>query len=162
MQTEPTPEHQWLQQMVGEWEFEHECNMGPDQPPMKSHGREVVRAVGDLWVQGEMTGIMPDDGGEMTAFMALGYDPVKGKYIGTWYGSPMAHMFVYEGKREADGKTLPLNTSGPSFTDPTKTARYRDIVEIVSKDERHLRSECEMEDGSWMPFMKGIYRRVKP
>ena len=62
MQTEPTPEHQWLQQMVGEWEFEHECNMGPDQPPMKSHGREVVRQRGvRLQLGGRHPRVVPDD-----------------------------------------------------------------------------------------------------
>ena len=34
MTAEPTKEHQWLQQLVGEWTAEMECVMGPDQPPM--------------------------------------------------------------------------------------------------------------------------------
>ena len=158
METKPTPEHQWLQQMVGEWTFESECNMGPGQPVMKGSGREVVRAVGELWVQGEMTGEMPG-GGHMTAFMAVGFDPAKDKYVGTWYGSPMAYMFVYEGER--DGDSLALNTTGPSFSDPTKMAKYRDVVELDGPDRRTLRSEAQNEDGSWTPFMGAVYTRVK-
>lgn len=161
MKTDPSPEHLWLQQLVGEWEFHSECSMGPDQPPMKASGRETVRAVGDLWIQAEMTGDMPDDGASMTAFMTLGFDPTKGKFVGNWIGSPMAHMFIYEGQRENGGDTLPLNTTGPSFTDPTKMAQYRDIIEIKSKDERLLRSEAQNEDGSWTPFMQATYKRVK-
>src|SRR5215207_10023673 len=50
MNAEPKPEHRWLQQFVGEWTFETEAVMGPDQPPMKYTGTESVRTLGDLWV----------------------------------------------------------------------------------------------------------------
>jgi len=48
----PGPEHQWLQQLVGEWTFETECSMGPDQPPIKNAGRETVRSLGGFWTIG--------------------------------------------------------------------------------------------------------------
>ncbi|TXT39001.1 MAG: ribulose kinase [Planctomycetota bacterium] len=63
MHAEPQKEHQWLQRLVGEWTFEAECSMGPDQPPMKSTGSEVVRSLGGLWTIGEGQGEMPDGGG---------------------------------------------------------------------------------------------------
>jgi hypothetical protein len=40
---EPQSEHLWLHHLIGEWSFESECIMGPDQPPIKTTGREVVR-----------------------------------------------------------------------------------------------------------------------
>ncbi len=46
---EPSVEHQFLMQLVGEWEFERECVMGPDQPPQKSIGKQSIRALGSLW-----------------------------------------------------------------------------------------------------------------
>lgn len=50
MQTpELQKEHEWLQRLVGEWTFEHECSMGPDQPPMKSTGMESVRSLGAIY-----------------------------------------------------------------------------------------------------------------
>lgn len=75
MQHEPTPEHRWLQQLVGEWMYEGSCGMGPDQPPMTGKGRQVV--------------------------------------------------------------------------------------ELNGSDQRILRSECQLGDGSWIPLMTAVYHRVK-
>ncbi|QOJ00123.1 MAG: DUF1579 domain-containing protein [Phycisphaeraceae bacterium] len=158
MNCEPTPHHRWLHQLVGAWSFENECVMGPSGETMKSTGREVVRAVGDLWVVGELTGAMPD-GSSMTGIMTVGYDPARSKYVGSWIGSPMTHMFVYEGTR--DGNTLTLDTTGPSFTDPNATARYQDVVEIVSPDLRRLYSQAQGPDGSWVRFMNATFTRVR-
>ncbi|MFB3431716.1 MAG: DUF1579 domain-containing protein [Phycisphaerales bacterium] len=157
METKPTPEHEWLMQLVGEWTFESSCVMGPDQEPMTGSGREVVRAIGDLWVQAEMTGEMPG-AGEMTALMTLGYDPMRERFIGNWIGSPMAHMFVYEGQRSGD--RLALDTLGPSFEDPTKMAKYQDVVELRGPDERALRSHLVGENGEWVEFMSAVFKRV--
>ena len=68
-------QHQWLQRLVGEWTFESECSMGPDQPAMKSGGVEVVRSFGGLWTIGEGESDMPDDGAKWQSVMTLGYDP---------------------------------------------------------------------------------------
>lgn len=156
----PEKEHEWLMQLVGEWTFENECVMGPNGETMKSSGREVVRAVGDLWVIGEMTGQMPD-GSDMTGIITLGFDTRVRRFVGTWIGSPMSHMFVYDGTRDVGGKVLTLNCQGPSFTDPTKLAKYQDIVEIRSRDERRLSSQFQDAEGKWHRFMEGSYRRVK-
>ena len=59
---EPQAEHLWLHQLVGEWRIESECIMGPDQPPMKTTGREVVRPLGQLWTIGEGSGNTPEGG----------------------------------------------------------------------------------------------------
>ena len=41
MKAEPQKEHQWLEQLLGEWTYEAEMQMGPGQPPMKSTGKEL-------------------------------------------------------------------------------------------------------------------------
>lgn len=46
MLAQPQKEHQWLQKLVGEWRYETEALMGPDQPPVKSTGTETVRSLG--------------------------------------------------------------------------------------------------------------------
>ena len=61
----------------------------------------------------------------------------------------------------ADGKTLPLESMGPSFTDPKVMAKYRDVIDWKSDDERHFYSEIQQPDGTWNRFMHGIHRRVK-
>src|SRR5262245_66093699 len=86
MQAEPQKEHQWLQQLVGDWTFESECVMGPEQPPSKFMGTESVRSLGALWVLCEGRGEMPG-GGMATTLMTLGYDPAKKRYVGTFVGS---------------------------------------------------------------------------
>lgn len=159
MHTEPTREHAWLKRFVGEWTYETQCPGKPGEPPMKMRGRESVRMIGELWVVGESRGEMPG-GGAMTSLMTLGYDPAKKKFVGTWIGSPMANLFVYEGQLDASGRVLPLDTTGPSFTDPGKTVRYQDVVELHEDGRRLLWSQAMGDDGTWQKFMTAEYRRA--
>jgi hypothetical protein len=163
MFTPATPDHHWLRRFLGEWTYESSCEMGPGQPPMRASGRERVRMLGDLWVVGESEGEMPGgpDGAPatMTAIITLGFDPAKGRYVGTWVGSPMASMFVYEGQREGD--RLPLDTVGPSFEDHAKLAHYQDVVTFVNDHTRTLESRLRGNDGAWTTFMRATYTRVR-
>jgi hypothetical protein len=159
MQTEPQKEHQWLHKLVGEWTMEGEASMGPDQPPMKSKGSETVRSLGGLWTLGEGTGEMPD-GNPATMIMTLGYDPQKKRYVGTWIGSMMTHLWVYDGELDASGKVLTLAADGPSFTDPTAMAKYKDVIEFKTDDHRVLTSHLLGDDGKWTQFMTAHYRRT--
>lgn len=156
---EPTKQHQWLQQMVGEWTAEMECVMGPDQPAMKSKGAETVRSLGGLWTLGEGSGETPD-GGRMTSILTLGYDPQKQKFVGSFVASMMTHMWIYEGTLSADRKTLTMDTSGPSMISEGMVP-YQDIFTIESPDHRTLSSRTPGPNGEWMTFMTAHYRRVK-
>jgi hypothetical protein len=154
----PLPEHEWLQQMVGEWAYEGEAFMGPDKPAEKLSGTESVRSIGGLFVIAEMRGKTPG-GSPCTMVATLGYDADQKRYVGTWLGSMMTRLWVYECSR--DGDTLHLDSDGPSWEDPAKTARYRDAVEIKSRDERSFWSAIRQPDGSWQRFMSMRFRRVK-
>ncbi len=158
MQAQPQQEHRWLQQLVGEWTFEGEA-IGPDQQAMRQTGTERVRSLGDLWIVAEGEGDMPG-GGPATWMMTLGYDPQQERYLGTWVGSMMTHLWVYEGQLDETGKTLPLEAEGPGMT-PGSTARYRDVIELVSDDHRTLTSYVLGDDGQWHRFMTVDYRRVR-
>ena len=61
-QPEPQEEHRWLQKLIGEWTFDGEATMGPDQPAETFTGRERVRSLGDLWVLAEGEGVTPEGG----------------------------------------------------------------------------------------------------
>lgn len=154
---EPQKEHEWLQKLVGEWTYENEAIMGPDQPPMKSQGTESVRSLGGLWTVAEGQGTMPD-GDPATTVMTLGYDPQKNRFVGTWIGSMMTKLWIYDGELDADGRTLSLYSDGPSMTGEG-TARYRDAIEVVSDDHRIFTGSMQGEDGSWNTFMTAHYRR---
>jgi len=159
MQTpEPQAEHKWLQRLVGEWTMEGECSMGPDQPTMKSTGTETVRPVGELWTMGEGRGHMPD-GSPCQTFMTLGYDPVQKRFVGTFIGSMMTHMWIYNGSLDASGKVLTLDTEGPDFSGGTGMVKYQDIIEFKSDDHRVLSSRLQDKDGHWQQFMTANYRR---
>lgn len=177
---EPRAEHTWLSRLVGEWSFEAEALGAPGQPPMKSEGTETVRSLGDLWFVAEGEGRMPD-GTPIRTMMTLGYDPAKDRYVGTWIGSMMTHMWVYRGSVDESGRVLTLDTEGPampstaetagmsdvpdppsgSTPDPASgTARYRDVIEFESDDRRLLRSLALTSAGEWQEFMVARYRRL--
>ncbi len=155
---EPCAEHHWLQRLVGEWEVESECFMGPDQPPMKTTGTERVRSLGGLWTVGE--GRMGDTAeGGCDAVMTLGFDPTSKRFVGTFVAAMMTHLWSYSGSLDAAGQVLTLDTVGPSFADDGTMAPYQDIIEFVDKDHRTLRSRMRGPDGQWTQFMSGHYRR---
>ena len=155
----PGKEHQWLHRLIGEWTFETECNMGPDQPPLKSAGKETVRSLGGLWTIGEGEGAMPG-GGVSHSVMTLGYDPVSKRFVGTFIASVMTHLWPYNGTLDAEEKVLTLDSEGPSFADDGKTAKYQDIIEFISDDHRILSSQYLNPEGQWIPFMKAHYRKT--
>jgi hypothetical protein len=160
MNAKPQKEHEWLHQLVGEWTFEAACAPAPGQPEAKNTGVETVRMLGGLWTLGEGRGEMPG-GGEATTLMTLGYDPDKKRFVGTFIGSMMTHMWLYDGQLDAAGKVLTLDTEGPTFTQPGKTTKYKDIIEIKNKDHRILSSQSLGDDGKWHHFMTAHYRRKK-
>jgi hypothetical protein len=154
---EPGKEHHWLKKLVGEWTSEAEMSMdGPSAE--KSRGSESVRTLGDLWVLCEGTGEMPG-GGTAKMLMTLGFDPSKQRFVGTWVGSMMTHMWIYEGTLDATQRILTLESEGPSMTGDGSIGRYRDVIEFKSDDHRTLTSHAQGADGQWQHFMTAHYRR---
>ena len=160
MKADPQKEHQWLHKLVGTWSCEAECSMGPDQPPAKMKATESVRSLGGLWVIAEGEGEMPG-GGTGTTRMTLGYDPQKRRYVGTWVGSMMTNMWIYEGSLDATGTVLTLDTEGPSFAGDGQTSKYQDVIAFENDDHRVLTSRVLRADGTWNAFMTAHYRRQK-
>lgn len=160
MQAEPQKEHEWLKKLEGHWASEMQCSMGPDQPAATFRGSETVRLLGGLWSIAEGTGDMPG-GGTARMIMTLGYDPAQQKYVGSWVGSMMTHMWHYRGTLDPTGQILTLDTEGPNCSDGNKMTRFQDIIEFKSDDHRILRSQMLGEDGKWNGFMTAHYRRVK-
>jgi hypothetical protein len=154
---EPTKEHRWLQKLVGEWTCVTEAAMAPDQPMMQFESQEVVRSIGDVWVVGEGTGETPG-GGTATTIITLGYDADKGRFLGTFVGSMMTHMWVYNGSLDADERVLTLDTEGPGMS-PGTTAKYKDVIEIKADDHRTLTAQMLGDDGQWQTLMVANYKR---
>lgn len=157
----PQKEHEWLQQLLGDWTSEMECGFGmPGIDPAKSSGKETVRSLGGLWTVAEGEGTGPD-GSTMKSLMTLGYDPEKGKYVGTFVASMMTHLWHYAGTIDGSGKVLVLETVGPicSENGPKGTANYRDSIEIVDQNHRIMRSHMLGDNGEWGLIMVATYHR---
>ncbi|HKO88501.1 MAG TPA: DUF1579 domain-containing protein [Burkholderiales bacterium] len=149
-------QHRWLKQLVGEWICTMDTPM-PNGEPAKA-AVERFRALGDIWVQGETQTEIPGVGPAVMQ-MTLGYDPQKKRFVGTWFGSMMNYLWVYEGDLDAAGKVLTLNAEGPSMAGEGGMAKYHDIITFVGPNERTLTSEQLQTDGTWKQFMSATYRR---
>ena len=156
MHVEIREEHRWLQRLVGEWTSEME-GTGPDGEVVRHRGRETVRSLGGVWVVCEGVMEMPE-GGSGTSIMSLGYDPDRGRFVGSFIASMLTFLWVYDGRLE--GNRLVLDTEGPRFTPEGGMARYIDTIELVDDDHRLLTSAQLGEDGKWTEFMRAEYRRV--
>jgi uncharacterized protein YndB with AHSA1/START domain len=154
----PAAEHGWLHRMLGTWSYEAECAGPPGGEPMRAKGVERVRSLGGHWVVGESEGECPGTGDAARMVITLGWDARTQRFRGSWVGSMMPHMFVYEGTLDADGRTLTLESEGPSF-DGTGNALYRDVVELRSPDHRVLTSFVQAEGGEWTRIMSCEFRR---
>ena len=161
VQAEVLDGHRWLQQLIGEWDYEGECSMGPEQPAARFQGRETVRGLGDVWVVGEGEGQGPD-GSTGRTLITLGYDPRLGCFTGSFAGSMMTHLWRYEGQLDAARRVLTLATEGPDFSGGTSgggLVRYEDIVTLEADGGRSLTSRMQGADGQWHQLMHSRYRR---
>jgi hypothetical protein len=153
----PQSEHMWLQKLVGEWKYESEAQ-GPDGATHRESGTETVRSFGNLWITTEMQGGMAGGDGQRSV-LTLGYDPQKARFVGTFISTAVALLWVYDGSLDAAKKVLTLDCEGPSMTGDGSTAKYQDILELVSDNERILRSQSQDASGKWTEFMRMTYRR---
>ena len=154
---EAEAQHRWLHRLVGEWSYEADMAGGPGEPPVHDAGTESVRSLGGVWVVCE--GHSQD--GTSNTLMTVGYDPEKQRFVGTYVGSMMTTLWLYEGELEAGETRLALYSDGPSFTEEGKTSRYRDTIELLGNDERVMTSHYQQADGGWHPFMTSRYRRIQ-
>jgi len=156
---EPQKEHEWLKQLAGEWEFETEASIEPGKPPLKIAGAEHVRMLGDFWVIAENKGKLLET--TFTGVLTIGFDGETKKYVGIWIDSMHSHLLRYEGTVDAAGKALTLLTEGPNPAAPGKRCKFRDVIEVKSKDHKIITSSMQGEDGKWVDFMTINYQRKK-
>jgi uncharacterized protein YndB with AHSA1/START domain len=155
----PQPQHEWLQRLVGDWIVESDAAESEKSPEAPAW-RETVRSIGDIWIVAEGSGPMPD-GNEATTVMTLGYDPQRQRFVGTWIGSMMHHLWVYDGELSDDGTTLTLNTTGPDMHVEGATRQYQDVITLTDHDHRALTARLLGPDGDWQVMMTARYRRSR-
>jgi hypothetical protein len=143
----------WLEQLLGEWVFE---SVGTEDPG-QCGGVERFRKLGEYWYIGESEMKMPG-GGIGHAILTLGYDPGRNRYVGTWIGSMMSNLWIYDGELDPTGRILSLYSEGPSFDEQgnfskTERSRYRDAIELNDDGTRTFTGAVQQPDGSWKVFM---------
>jgi hypothetical protein len=152
----PGEEHRWLAQLVGDWTYAGRSL--PDDPACNASGTETVRMLGDLWMLAESVGQMAG-GHPARSLITVGFDPDKGRFVGSFIGSMMASFWTYDGALDPDGRALRLRSEGPRFDGSPGTALYEDVIEIIGPDERLLRGRVRGDGGVWSDFMVTRYRR---
>lgn len=150
---QPRAEHAFLQKLVGRWRVSaEEMTDGEDWI-------EEVRSLNGIWFLAEGRGNMPG-GAPAVTLLTLGHDSRTGRYVGSWIGTMMEHMWVYDGEMSEDGSTLSLYTTGPSFADPSVTQAFREQIIFTGKDSRIFTSSAKQPDGGWQTFMRADYTRL--
>jgi hypothetical protein len=155
----PQREHEWLQQLVGEWETENSMVAGPGDEKMECRGTMKSRMLGGFWVilelKTEVSGLT------VNAVQTIGFDPREKTYVGSWVDSVISHLWRYEGTIDPTGKILTLEAEGPDLMHEGKNARYRDVYELKSKDHIATSSYMQNAEGKWDLFAQGSMRRKK-
>lgn len=155
----PTKEHELLGQFAGEWDVTTEIVGVPGVDSMKCTGTESAKLIGGFWLVGQ--GQASVEGMPMTSVLTLGYNPATKKYIGTFFCSTDSTLWSYVGTMDSSGKKLTLETEGPSPLDPTKKAKYREILELKDPDHKTFTSYMLGDDGKLTKFVTMEYQRKK-
>ena len=150
----PGPEHEMLRKDVGTWDATVEMFMAPGAPPSVSKGTEIVTMLGGFWqiteFKSEMMG-QPFEGRG-----AMGYDPAKKKYVGTWVDTMAPAYYTVEGTYDAATKTLHALMDGP---DPSgQVTKTKETTEWKDADNRVFTMYAP--DGK-TPVMRISYKRRK-
>jgi hypothetical protein len=147
----PQQEHFALERMVGTWDVKSSIT-GPE-----ANWTEVCRSLDGVWYIAEGEGDVP--GGKARTVLTVGYDPDKGRYVGSWIGTMMGMFWVYEGDLSEDGNTLSLYAIGPDFMGEGKTVEYREQIVFQDDNHRLFTSATKQPDGSWETFQDIQYTR---
>jgi hypothetical protein len=123
---QPQKEHEWLKQLVGEWDYDAEMTMEPGKAPMLTSGTEITRPVGGFWTISEATGQVM--GAPFKGVMTLGFNPADEKYVGTWVDSMQNRMWQYTGTVDQAGKKLTLDTEGPCPMQAGKILKFQETL----------------------------------
>lgn len=156
----PTIEHLRLAHAVGTWDATMKSWVrGPDADPIVSKGTEVAKLMpGGLWLLTEYdgkVGEIPFHGVGQT-----GYDPRKGKYVGSWVDSMSPALLVTEGEFEPKTRTLTMTASGiePSTGKPYE-ARMTSIYKDKDTRVHTMSVKNDRTQGEFVKFVEITYSK---
>ncbi len=143
----------WLEKITGDWTYEAELVVDPNQPPMKGKGTESGRVDGNQ-------AILEGRQETMTTKFTISFDPATKTFSASFTASTMPEPWMYKGTLDEAGKILTLKSKGPHPADPNKQANYRTFIEVRDEDHKTVHSDIEM-DGKWITFETYRYSRAR-
>jgi hypothetical protein len=155
----PTKQHEWFQQLEGEWRSEVQMFPPGQEKAIESEGTEHVRLIGGFWSVAENSGDFM--GQPFTGIQTLGYDEEKEQFVGTWIDSVSGYLWKYKGSLNEDGNVLTLETEGPCPMAPGTIAQFKEVLEVKSNDHKVFTSTMQGPDGKWTVGMIINYYRTK-
>lgn len=151
----PGPQHQKLAANAGVWDAAMEFH-NPDGSAMKSTGvSTMTHGLGGFWLFDDFTGDFM--GAPFHGKGATGFDPVKGKYVGTWMDSMSPSMMVLEGDFDAAGKVLTM--TGMVVGMDGKPAKHRMVTTHVDAKTMRFEMFVTGADGKEMKMLTITYTR---
>lgn len=148
-----TEHHARLKHSVGEWEGTMSMMMGGAETDFPC--TESVQAIGDLWITSSFHcdfGGLPFEGASTT-----GFDPKKGKYIGSWIDNMTPSMTIMEGEWDAERNAMVMTYEAPDMESGEMVTN-----QMVSESSReaNISTFYKMVDGEPVQTMKISMRRA--
>lgn len=159
----PQKEHSILKQFEGDWDAQ--CRLlypeepGKDRESIQSRGREVAKlGYGDFWLVLDFTGEMHEKPFEGRG--TIGYDPLKKKYVLTWFDSLNPRMMIAEGDADESGRMISLQADA---VDPVTKEPYQQrlVFEVKDAGTRTLSFYFSVAEGKERKAMEIVYTRRK-
>jgi hypothetical protein len=155
---QPTAEHKILAADVGTWDASIKSyHGGPDSEPSVSKGTEVNDMLaGGLWMTSKFEGEF--GGSKFEGRGQFGFDPHKGKYVGTWIDSMSPSISVLEGSYDAATKTMTYTGDGVG---PDGTKFKQKMVTTTKDDGTRVFTLYMKFDKDEVKFMEITYTKRK-
>jgi len=139
----PGAAHKLLEPLVGDWNAEVKCWMGPDAPPTITKGTaKSTWALKERFVQQEFNGEFM--GKPFRGIGFTGYDNVRQKYNSVWIDDMTTTMVTSEGEAEPGGKAITFAGNYACAMTGEKHKETKQIYRIAS----HNKHTFEMHDPS--------------
>jgi hypothetical protein len=152
----PGPHHAVLKDLEGTWDFVAVTYMDFGVTAVTNDGVAENRlVVNDLWLVTDFkTSILdvPYRGHEI-----LGFDVVKGRYVGTWVDSMSTSMMTSEGTYDEATRTLTLTMKGRDGTGAEVV--MKGITRFIDKDHHAWTAKLLLPDGEEIVTMEIRYER---
>lgn len=143
----PTKQHEDLKHEVGVWDAEVSMWPSPDSEPVKSKAVEKNEMLGKMWLMSEFEG---EFGGEkFTGASAIGYDPIKKKYVGGWVDSMSPFMMKMQGEYDESTDTLTMHGEGVNAM-TGKLCKSKLVTKYTGEDSKTFEMYREPDGGGDM------------